>query len=219
MANQLKRDLVEADGRIDSLKAMLLKERRADRWEGEGRGPQVWRTGDPLETAKMLDDIMIAMRPRTSGSDRLGEGLTSLVVPNGIRPDQADAIRWMMVQERPVTLVVDGYNVSFQLDESRFSTPELRDQVRDGLTRLRRLAKGPLPVVLVFDSSEEETTFPGPIETRFVRSADDEIVRLAAGLPGDVIVVSTDREVRERAELNGAIALWSDALVAWMRSR
>jgi rRNA-processing protein FCF1 len=73
--------------------------------------------------------------------------------------------------------------------------------------------------VLVFDSKEEEAKIPGLVEVRFVASADDEIVRLAAGLPGDVVVISTDREVRERAEHNGAIALWSDALVSWMRSR
>lgn len=118
-----------------------------------------------------------------------------------------------------MTLVVDGYNVAYQLDESRYSTPELREQVRDGLSRLRRLAKGPLPVVLVFDSKEDVAKIPGPVETRFVPVADDEVVRLAAELSGDVIVISTDREVRERAEYNGAIALWSDALVAWMRGR
>ncbi|MDH5371379.1 MAG: NYN domain-containing protein [Acidimicrobiia bacterium] len=217
--DRIKADLIEADGRIDSLKSMLLKARRMERGGVDDPGPSVWRTGDPLDMAKMLDNLMVAMRPSSTDAGFAGESAAALEVPDGIRPDQADAIRWMLHQERPVTLVVDGYNVSFQLDESRFSTPELRDQVREGLTRLRRLAKGPLPVVLVFDSSAEEATFPGPIETRFVRSADDEIVRLAAGLPGDVIVVSTDREVRERAELNGAIALWSDALVAWMRNR
>lgn len=216
---RLRSDLVEADGRIDSLKSMLLKARRMERGGADDPGPRVWRTGDPLEMAKLLDDVMLAMRPSSIEAGYVAEAAAALEVPDGIRPDQADAIRWMLQQERPVTLVVDGYNVSFQLDESRFSTPELREQVRDGLVRLRRLAKGPLPTVLVFDSVEEEANIPGPVETRFVRSADDEIVRLSAGLPGDVIVISTDRQVRERAEMNGAIALWSDALVGWMRSR
>lgn len=217
--DRLRTDLVEADGRIESLKHMLLKERRAERAGDDDGSPQIWRTGDPLEMAKMLDEVMVAMRPRSADADVKGDKPLPLVVPDGIRPDQVDAIRWMLQQERPVTLVVDGYNVSFQLDESRFSTPELREQVRDGLIRLRRLAKGPLPIVLVFDSNEEEATIPGPVETRFVRSADDEVVRLAAALPGDVIVVSTDRDVRERAEYNGAIALWSESFVGWMRGR
>jgi rRNA-processing protein FCF1 len=48
-------------------------------------------------------------------------------------------------------------------------------------------------------------------------SADDVIVRLAA-VPGTV-VISNDREVRERATQAGALALWSEALVAWARRR
>ena len=217
--NRLRTSLIEADGRIDSLKHMLLKARRMERDDSDGTTPSIWQTGDSLEMAKMLDDVMVAMRPRSTSRDAATGTAEALVVPDGIRPDQADAINWMLQQERPVTLVVDGYNVAYQLDESRYSTPELREQVRDGLSRLRRLAKGPLPVVLVFDSKEDVAKIPGPVETRFVPVADDEVVRLAAELSGDVIVISTDREVRERAEYNGAIALWSDALVAWMRGR
>ena len=217
--DNLKADLVEADGRIDSLKSMLLKARRMEPEGADDTGPSIWQTGDPLDMAKMLDDVMVAMRPSSTDAGAAGMEAAALAVPDGIRPDQVDAIHWMLQQERPVTLVIDGYNVSFQLDESRWRTPELREQVREGLTRLRRLARGPLPTVLVFDSKEEEAKIPGSVEVRFVASADDEIVRLAAGLPGDVVVISTDREVRERAEHNGAIALWSDALVSWMRSR
>ena len=215
---RLKTSLVEADGRILSLKNMLLKERRTGRDPGEDGEPIVWRSGDPLELARMLDEAMLARRPSTIDSVDRGDSLVDLAVPEGIRPDQVDAVHWMLRQERPVTLVVDGYNVSYQLDPSLAMTPALRDQVKDGLRRLQRLATGPLPIVLVFDSSEEQSTMPGRVEVRFVDSADDEIVRLAATLPGDVIVVSTDREVRERAEHNGAIALWSDALVAWLRN-
>ncbi len=216
---RLREELREADARVDSLKTMLLRERRVEREGFEGSTPAVWTTGDALERARLLDEVMAAMRPRTTGAEIGVHGPGALDIPDGIRPDQIDAIRWMLQLERPVTLVVDGYNVSFQLDESRFSTPDLRDRVREELVRLRRLAAGPMPVVLVFDSSEEEATIPGPVEVRFVPSADDEIVRLAAQLPGDVVVVSTDREVRERAEMNGAIALWSDALVGWMKGR
>ena len=216
---RLKVDLVEADGRIDSLKTMLLKARRMERDGSEESGPSVWRTGDPLDRAKTLDYMMLAMRPGPGQTGIESRAVAALAVPDGIRPDQVDAIRWMLHQERPVTLVVDGYNVSYELDPSRARTPELREQVWDGLARLRRLAKGPLPVVLVWDSKEGESKIPGPVETRFVDNADDEVVRLAAELPGDVIVISTDREVRERAEHNGAVALWSEALVSWMRSR
>jgi len=34
-----------------------------------------------------------------------------------------------------------------------------------------------------------------------------------------VVVVSSDREVREGSEQHGAIALWSEALVGWIQGR
>jgi predicted RNA-binding protein with PIN domain len=81
-------------------------------------------------------------------------------------------------------------------------------------------------VVVVYDSAvspEAETgSGPGGVRIRFTRnglSADDEIRRLAAEGSGPVVVVSSDREVREGSERHGAIALWSEALIAWIQAR
>ena len=56
------------------------------------------------------------------------------------------------------------------------------------------------------------------MEIRFAaddRIADEEIVELAAELD-DVVVISSDREVREQAEAGGAVVLWSEALAQWL---
>ncbi|MCH8985402.1 MAG: hypothetical protein IIB04_02165 [Acidobacteria bacterium] len=47
------------------------------------------------------------------------------------------------------------------------------------------------------------------------QTADDLIVERSGA--DRVIVVSNDRDVRERSEARGALAIWSDAVVAWLR--
>jgi hypothetical protein len=42
---------------------------------------------------------------------------------------------------------------------------------------------------------------------------------LIPALDGPVVVVSSDREVRERAEASGALALWSEGLAQWWQRR
>ena len=91
-------------------------------------------------------------------------------------------------------------------------------------TRLRALARPPRSVTVVYDSQLEgsdgfKVQGVSGVSVRFTApgsSADDVIVGMAA--PGTV-VISNDRAVRERSERNGAVALWSEALVAWVRKR
>ena len=40
---------------------------------------------------------------------------------------------------------------------------------------------------------------------------------MAESIDGTVVVVSNDREVRERAAAVGAITLWSAAVAEWLR--
>ena len=47
------------------------------------------------------------------------------------------------------------------------------------------------------------------------RIADEEIVAMAEGLDR-VVVISSDREVREGSEDGGAVVLWSEALKDWL---
>ncbi|HEY5578375.1 MAG TPA: hypothetical protein VIL12_01660, partial [Acidimicrobiia bacterium] len=59
----------------------------------------------------------------------------------------------------------------------------------------------------------------GGIEVRFTVAgvlADEEILNLVSRLEGQMVVVSSDRVVREGAEELGALGLWSEALAGWI---
>jgi len=92
------------------------------------------------------------------------------------------------------------------------------------LERLQRVARGPLRMVVAFDSSYEEPAgeAPGFAEVRFFtgeQGADRGIIELVREIGGPTVVVSSDREVRESSEAEGAVALWSEALAEWWRRR
>ncbi|MEE9228465.1 MAG: NYN domain-containing protein, partial [Acidimicrobiia bacterium] len=135
-----------------------------------------------------------------------------------------NAVEWLLRQPQPFTMVVDGYNVAFQLVGE--STRAARDRVNEELSRLRLRTMTPTQVTVVYDSSvnSEVETAPGPggIRVRFTREghiADEEIAEIVSTLDGPVVVVSSDREVREGTAELGAVVLWSEALVEWIKAR
>ena len=84
----------------------------------------------------------------------------------------------------------------------------------------------PIHVIVVYDSAQSGgvSTSPGPggIEIRFTEAghtADEEILDIASSPSTRLAVISTDRGVREGAEENGALGLWSQALVEWLERR
>jgi predicted RNA-binding protein with PIN domain len=225
---RLVRDLEEAGDRITTLRDELLRARRTGRTEAISAGPQAWAARDPLEIARMLDDIVEAVRPEavaTAPAAVFGEG-APFAFPAGVSPDQKEAIVWLATYEDSYGLVVDGYNVTFLLDEERFTDAATRDRLNEGLARFRRAAAAPVRVTVVYDSAQSggitSSQGPGGIEIRFTEaghSADEEILRIAAATSSRLAVVSTDRRVREGAEEHGALGLWSQALVAWLERR
>ena len=58
-------------------------------------------------------------------------------------------------------------------------------------------------ITVVFDGQPFEVEAPG-VDVAFAPHADDEIVRIAASGTGDVTVVTSDRELRERVQSHGA---------------
>jgi predicted RNA-binding protein with PIN domain len=147
----------------------------------------------------------------------------ALKLPAGIAPDAAQAVQWLIDRDQPYTLVVDGYNVLFLIDPSDFTSGAARQRLNHGLNRLRRQARSSPRVIVIYDSSlpgEPDVGTAGDVEVRFAaedRLADEEVVALARASKGPVVVVSTDREVREGSEAVGALPLWSESLVAWMK--
>jgi rRNA-processing protein FCF1 len=54
------------------------------------------------------------------------------------------------------------------------------------------------------------------VEVRFPASADEALIELA-GESGSLVVITSDRRVREEAGQAGAIGLWGEALIDWLR--
>jgi predicted RNA-binding protein with PIN domain len=98
--------------------------------------------------------------------------------------------------------LIDGYNVTMTDDATRRLD---RDSQR--LALVRRLAArgrellGAGPVTVIFDGGVfREDEVHGNVHVRFSgeESADDVIVRVAIAERGDVVVVTSDRELRSR---------------------
>jgi hypothetical protein len=211
----------------EALKVRLRKaeEQRADVEKRIQAGGTAWGSGDPIALARHLDALV-----RTVEADPALLEFTKPTrerewkLPPGARPDGRNSMDWLERQPRPFTLIVDGYNVTFRLSGGPDATA--RQRLNEELSRFKLRAKTPVGVVVVYDSAinPEVETEPGPggVWLRFTRqglSADDEIRRLAAESDDPVVVVSSDREVREGSEQFGVIAIWSEALIAWIQGR
>jgi predicted RNA-binding protein with PIN domain len=225
---RLVSDLEEAGDRIATLRDELLRARRAGRESGVSTGPQAWAVRDPVDIARVLDEIIEAVRPDAvvTSAGEPASPTPIFALPVGTGPDQKDAFAWLASYEDPYTLLVDGYNVTFLLDEGGFTDTAARDRLNEGLARFRRIAAAPTRVIVVYDSAQSggvsTRTGPGGIEIRFTEaghSADEEILDIASSAPARLAVISTDRRVREGAEESGALGLWSQALVAWLERR
>jgi rRNA-processing protein FCF1 len=96
----------------------------------------------------------------------------------------------------------------------------VRDRIVSATAGLRRLADGPLSAVVFFDSTHADESYRNfGVTVRFVGDADDAIVEAAAGAEIDCIAISTDRQVRARAEQHGALTLWGTAFSDWIKRR
>ncbi len=230
-----------AEERIVEL--MRRRPRPATSEEGRDRTPArrrvVGAMDDPVEAGRRLDLLMATLAanrqpgpvdrtPSTDNGDAgPGDGGPSrtapepLRFPGGLRPDSEAAINWLLSIDHPVTVLVDGYNITFLLDRAAFATGPLRKRLVAELRKLRRQAGGAHRFTVVFDShhaAAESEIREGGIEVRFTTdemTADDEIVDLVGQLHGHpVVVISNDRELRERAEARGALAIWGTPLAA-----
>jgi predicted RNA-binding protein with PIN domain len=210
-----------------ALRERLAKteEQRADVEKRLQAGGQAWGSGDPVALARHLDTLIKTVEAdpallefTTPTAQRLWK------LPPGARPDDRNSIDWLMRQARPFTLLVDGYNVTFRLGDS--SDAAARQRLNEEISRFKLRAMAPVNAVIVYDSAVNPETSteagPGGVWLRFTTmglTADDEIRRLAADADEPVVVVSSDREVREGSEQFGAIALWAEALIGWIRGR
>ncbi len=211
---RLRSEVAEADERIAVLRG---RANRPARPEAGQRTNQSFGRGSPLETARLLDELVETMRPPIAGELEHSEK-TLLALPAGVRPDSVAAVDWIKTIERPVLLLIDGHNVAhdFAPDPGRTE----RDRIVTATAGLRRLADGPLSAVVFFDSSHANESYRNfGVTVRFVGDADDAIVEAVEGAEIDCIAISTDRQVRARAQQHGALTLWGTAFSDWIKRR
>jgi hypothetical protein len=223
----LSEQLADREKRLEKTRSDLLKARRAipTAEPRQSSGLSV----DPVSLARQLDRLMIMSRPDAPvASGAIGDipnrptdpAADELQLPRGITPDSAAAIGYLLGRSRPTWVIVDGYNVSFHVDGAGFSTPTARTRVANGLASLGARASSPMRITVVWDSTEEATEGPAAagVERKFVADADEEVRRLSKQGRGDVVVISTDREVHSGVA-PGTLVLWSEAFAEWLRTR
>ncbi len=175
-----------------------------------------------LQLAQDLDTRLLAAAisplPTFETGDSELDQLPPLKIPKGVRPDLPEAIRWLMAEPGPVTVAVDGWNLAFQL-----KTPpgkRERKQIEAAVGRLSIKAAGPRKLLVYFDSrhdlAESTIGLHREVEVEFPASADEALIELATRFER-LVVISSDRRVREESARNGAVALWGEALIGWLR--
>jgi hypothetical protein len=181
---------------------------------------------EPIEIARWLDRAAGTLTPfREAGSEAsdLDEQIVTAepVMPAGVAPDSPEAID-ALVGIDGVTVLVDGHNLLGVLDASTMATGRARRDLVAGLGKLRRHL-GEAAVEVVFDSALSDgrptSVTEDGIVVRFAAAevtADDVLVELAAGHGAWAVVVSDDRELRDRCARHGATVLWAKALAAWL---
>ncbi len=193
-----------SEARIASLEAALAAvradlERVTRRAEQDAASLRALRSQHTEATARL--EALAHLEPREESD---GPDARPLRLPEGIHPETTEAARWLLGAAS--TLFVDGYNVSLTLRPGQ----SLDAQRRWLIDRLRPLAaQGGIVPVVVFDgdqSAPSGTTSSG-VEVRFTPAsltADDDIVFSVTVTDGSVLVVTDDRELRERVAAEGA---------------
>ena len=215
----------ELVGRVAALEEELRDARRTEARDGPGGdtpspGRGAFTPADPVDMARHLDRIERLSRPyrHADGVSERGRRATDLRIPAGIAPDTPEAID--AVAALGVDLVViDGYNLAGLLLGEGFHRRAGRDRVESIANAIRRRTGA--RVLVVYDAADVEgrRAIRSDLGVDVVfsqgRLADDEIVATVAELDARLVVVTNDRELRERCSALGALALWSDSLVAW----
>jgi hypothetical protein len=222
---RLEADAVTFEGSIGALREEV-RSLRAARAETERAtlaaiGGASWTEREAVALAEYLDQVALQARPpRDLGSnDGPNEASPRFGLPPGVRPDEAAAIDAVIRWGGPIVLIVDGYNVGLQVVDEPAAARE-----RLWAIGARLVAGGSLLVSLVWDSrdGEHQVTRQRGLETRFAgvgTTADDEIVAMLAAASRPAVVVTSDRELRERAIAQGATVVHAEALLAWANQR
>jgi hypothetical protein len=174
--------------------------------------------GDPERLVKHLDEIAkaLAVETRSPVADPARRAAPPVIaIPAGVRPDRTEAIEWLRQQPTRVLVVIDGWNVAYQMEETPDADTQLR--VVAGAQRLTVGSQGFGRVTVLFDSGTAPNRLKRQgVEIRYVPSADEEAIELGRTSKMPVVVITSDRRVREAVESSGGVGLWSEALLGWL---
>ncbi len=199
--------------------AGAAERRRPPELRSPARVMGAWEPRGPLELARHLDDLVSAgsITPIEEEVPIASEAGDPLLLPHGVRPDRAEAIKWLLDQTATVMVTIDGWNAAHLLMSPPGS--EDRERIVEAGRRIAVASRGRRKVIVIFDSREGTDHFSHPeVDVRYVTSADESILELARSRAWPLVVVSSDRRVREGAEAEGAVGLWSQALVDWFQT-
>ena len=179
-----------------------------------------WSLGKPIEIARHLDDINRALMvapTRSTTVPPVPEPARLTGPPAGIRPDRAEAIVWLLSLPDQITVAIDGWNAAHLLQSP--PVPATRNRIIEAARRLVLASAGRRRVTAVFDSSQLGESFSADdVAVTFVASADEELIEMANRDGDRLVVITSDRRVREAVEQAGAVGLWSEALIDWLET-
>nr|MBA2601688.1 NYN domain-containing protein [Actinomycetota bacterium] len=233
-----ERARTEAQAAAEKAELALERDRRKNRRAGEKAASdrddaraelkEVRRTVRTLKTRirEVETEAQVARARRSSRTKTTPAppGKRSrLRAPKGLFDDAPESLAaWL--QTEGVRLLVDGYNVSKA--EGAYGELDLesqRERVVDGVARLAR--KKNVQATVVFDGSEvpprTSRKKSGPVTVEYssaAETADDHLVALLEKWPTvPVIVVTSDRELQERAAAQGATIATSSQFMVLIR--
>jgi len=225
---EIRADRLEAERIAAALTEQVRHGRRtiADlrRLAGEGTSESLPR--DPIDRARWLDRLAAMVAPYRESGDPVERAdphpdADLRLLPAGVAPDSAEAIDALEGVDG-VVVIVDGHNLLGVLDVSTMATGRARRALITALGRLVRHL-GSSSVEVVFDSVLRDgrpvSMSDSGVVIRFAPEeiiADDVIVERAEEYGRAAVVVSDDREVRERCFGYGATVLWAQALADWL---
>jgi len=179
-----------------------------------------WSLDKPNALARHLDDINKALvvspvKPVKATPVARPKRLSGL--PAGVSPDRAEAIVWLLGLKGVVRVAIDGWNAAHLIKSP--PVPATRNRIIEAARRLILASAGKRRVTAVFDSSQLGESFSADeVQVMFVASADEELIKMAKRDATGLVVITSDRRVREAVEKAGAVGLWSEALIEWLKT-
>ena len=179
-----------------------------------------WSLDKPTALARHLDDInraLVVAPAKPVKSTPAAKPVRLSGLPAGVSPDRAEAIVWLLGVPGLVRVAIDGWNAAHLIKSP--PVPATRNRIIEAARRLILASTGKRRVTAVFDSSQLGETFSADeVVVTFVASADEELIRMARRDATGLVVITSDRRVREAVEKAGAVGLWSEALIEWLKT-